>query len=187
MARILRGKAHCLDGVLDVDWEISPIEDLHFLRSPEGMNLSYEEKQRYLARSCLTRVDPDFPNKVLPGDMLVGNKGVGWGHDHDHAVMALKGVGLSAVICETTRQNFQRNCLHHGLPLIKIDGVFSRVSSGDMLELDLEAGTLTNESSGIRLVFKPYPEFILETLDAGGLYAHKRHASGMLIKRQPKG
>ena len=171
MARILRGKAHCFDGVLDVDWEISPIEDLHFMRTGEGAKLSYEQQQQYLARNCLTRVDPDFPKKVAPGDMLVGNKGVGWGHDHDHAVMALKGVGLSAVICETTRQNFQRNCLHHGLPLVKIEGVFAQISTGDALELNLAAGTLTNLSSGIQLKFKPYPDFILETLDMGGLYA----------------
>ena len=171
MARILKGKAHCFDGVLDVDWQISPIEDLNYLRSAEGAQLSYEQKQRYLARNCLTRVDRDFPKKVAPGDMLVGNKGVGWGHDHDHAVMALKGLGLSAVICETTRQNFQRNCLHHGLPLVKVDGVFSRVSTGDVLELDLAAGILTNVSTGARMHFKPYPEFILETLDKGGLYS----------------
>ena len=174
MARVLRGKAHCFDGVLDVDWEICPIEDLNFLRSNEGVKLSYLEKQRYLARNCLTRLDPDFPNKVAPGDILVGHQGVGWGHDHDHAVLALKGVGLGAVICETTRQNFQRNCLHHGLPLIKIEGVFSKVATGDMLELDLEAGTFVNESSGVKLTFKPYPEFILQTLDAGGLYAHQQ-------------
>ena len=174
MTRILRGRAHCIDGVLDVDWEISPLEDYQFLRSTEGMQLSYQEKQKYLARNCLTRIDPEFPNKVVPGDMLVGNKGVGWGHDHDHAVLALKGLGLSAVICETTRQNFQRNCLHHGLPLITIDGVFSRVSNGDMLELNLDAGVLTNESAGTSIVFKPYPEFILATLDSGGLYAHER-------------
>ena len=171
MARILRGKAHCYDGVLDVDWEICPVEDFNFLRSREGVNLTYEEKQRYLAKNCLTRVDPDFPKKVAPGDFLVGNKGVGWGHDHDHAVLALKGVGLGAVICESTRQNFQRNCLHHGLPLVTIDGVFPKVSTGDTLVLDLNAGTLTNESTGVKLTFKPYPEFILETLDKGGLYA----------------
>ena len=137
MAYVLRGKAHCFAGVLDVDWEISPIEDLHYLRTREGLNLSYRKKQQYLARNCLTRVDPEFPKKVTRGDILVGCKGVGWGHDHDHAVLALKGVGLGAVICETTRQNFQRNCLHHGLPLVKIEGVFSRVSTGDMLALDL--------------------------------------------------
>jgi len=171
MARKLRGKAHCYDGVLDVDWQISPIEDLHFLRSQAGATLSYPEKQRYLARNCLTRVDPDFPRKVAPGDILIGNKGVGWGHDHDHAVLALKGVGLAAVICETTRQNFQRNCLHHGLPLVRIDGVFTMVASGDVVALDLEAGTFTNETTTVRLNFKPYPEFILQTLDEGGLYA----------------
>lgn len=170
-ARILRGRAHCFDGVLDVDWEICPIEDLNYLRSAAASEMSYAEKQHYLARNCLTRLDPEFPGKVAPGDMLVGNRGVGWGHDHDHAVMALKGVGLAAVICETTRQNFQRNCLHHGLPLVKIAGVFSRVATGDLLELDLNAGTLLNETSGVRLTFKPYPDFILETLDAGGLYA----------------
>lgn len=174
MTLMRQGKAHCYDGILDVDWEISPIEDPNFLRTEAGSGLSYEEKQRYLARNCLTRVDPDFPNKVAPGDMLVGNEGVGWGHDHDHAVMALKGVGLGAVICESTRQNFQRNCLHHGLPLVRIRGVFSRISTGDMLELDLAAGILTNQSTGDVLRFTPYPDFILEMLDRGGLYAGHR-------------
>jgi 3-isopropylmalate/(R)-2-methylmalate dehydratase small subunit len=172
MIRKLRGRAHCYDGVLDVDWQISPIEDLNYLRTEAGSKLSYLQKQQYLARKCLTRVDPDFPRKVAPGDMLIGNQGVGWGHDHDHAVMALKGTGLAAVICETTRQNFQRNCLHHGLPLVEIDGVFTQVATGDVLELDLEAGTLTNETRSVQLKFKPYPGFILRTLDDGGLYAH---------------
>ena len=28
----MRAQAHCVDGVLDVDWDISPIEDMFFVR-----------------------------------------------------------------------------------------------------------------------------------------------------------
>ena len=52
-----------------------------------------------------------------------------------------------------------------------------QVSTGDMLELDLAAGTLTNVSTGIQMQFRPYPEFLLDTLDRGGLYAESLSAN----------
>jgi 3-isopropylmalate/(R)-2-methylmalate dehydratase small subunit len=170
MARELRGHAHCIDGVLDVDWDISPLEDAHFLTDATVQRIPSEILLRHLAEHCLTRIDPEFPRKVRPGDFLVGNRGVGWGHGHDQAILALKGVGIGAVLCETTTVNFKRNCIHHGLPLIEIPGIFGLVSTGDELELELGRGILRNLTSRAVLEFVPYPEFILEILDAGGIY-----------------
>jgi 3-isopropylmalate/(R)-2-methylmalate dehydratase small subunit len=174
MPRQIRSHAYCIDGVLDVDWDISPIEDMFFIRDSVALGTSEEEQLKRLALNCLTRIDPQFSVKIKKGNILVGNKGVGWGHGHDHAALALKAVGISAILCETTGANFKRNCINHGLPIIEILGIFSKVKAGDLLELDLNAGVVRNLSNGNIEQFTTYPEFILEILDAGGIYEKMR-------------
>jgi 3-isopropylmalate/(R)-2-methylmalate dehydratase small subunit len=174
MARQIKSRAYCIDGVLDVDWAISPIEDMFFIRDATANGVSYEEQLMRLAEHCLINVDPEFPSKVRRGDILVGNKGVGWGHGHDHAALALKAVGFSAILCETTSVNFRRNCINHGLPIIESSGIFSKVSTGDILEIDLDIGAIVNLSNGLRRQFVTYPEVILKILDAGGIYEKLR-------------
>jgi len=175
MARQIKSRAYCIDGVLDVDWAISPIEDMFFIRDATVNGIGYEDQLTRLAEHCLINVDPEFPRKVRRGDILVGNKGVGWGHGHDHAALALKAVGISAIMCETTSMNFKRNCINHGVPIIESSGIFSRVSTGDILEIDLDAGIIANLSNGLRQQFVTYPEAILRILDAGGIYEKLRN------------
>ena len=43
-------------------------------------------------------------------------------------------------------------------------------STGDELEVDLAKGTVHNLTNGKTLAFVPYPDFILEIIEAGGLY-----------------
>jgi 3-isopropylmalate/(R)-2-methylmalate dehydratase small subunit len=174
MPRQIRSHAYCIDGVLDVDWDISPIEDMFFIRDGVALGTSEEEQLKRLAQNCLTRIDPQFSVKIKKGNILVGNKGVGWGHGHDHAALALKAVGIGAILCETTGANFKRNCINHGLPIIEMPGIFSKVKTGDSLELDLHAGVFRNLSNSIIDQFTTYPEFILEILDAGGIYEKMR-------------
>jgi 3-isopropylmalate/(R)-2-methylmalate dehydratase small subunit len=179
----LTGLAHCIDGVLDVDWDLSIVEDDRFLLYAADRNLSQEERDTHLASHCLVNVDPDFRESVHTGDFLVGNRGVGWGHGHDQAILALKAVGIAAIVCETTTMTFKRNCLNHGLPIVEIQGIFAQISSGDSLILDVEKANLENVSTGGIFGFDPYPAFILELLEAGGLYPQlsvemKRQAAG---------
>jgi 3-isopropylmalate/(R)-2-methylmalate dehydratase small subunit len=170
MSRQYQGKAHCYDGVLDVDWEISPLEDAHFLIDAADQRLSDHDQARHLAAHCLAEIDPDFAASVQPGDFLVGHRGVGWGHGHDQAVLAIKAVGIAAVICETTTVTFKRNCIHHGLPIVEIPDVFCQIRTGDRLALDLDTGFLKNSSTGKTFQFGTYPEFLLDIIDAGGVY-----------------
>ncbi len=167
----LRGKAWKFDGVLDVDWEICPHEiatDMN--RRYQLGELTKEEVIKEHGKYCMINVDPDFPKKVQPGDFLVGGKGMGYGHDHDHACISIKGAGISAVICEGTGGYFKRNSIHHGLPVVELKGIMSVVEQGDELELDLEKGTLKNVRSGKIVNFQPWPKFLIEIIQAGGLY-----------------
>ena len=46
--------------------------------------------------------------------------------------------------------------------------------------MDLKAGTVKNLTSGKTMKFSPYPDFLLEIIEAGGLYP-------LLRKLLPKG
>ena len=51
-----------------------------------------------------------------------------------------------------------------------LPGIKSRVNQGDELEIDLSTGVLKNLTTGEELSFPAYPDFLLEIIDAGGLY-----------------
>jgi len=167
MDNLLSGKAWVFQGILDVDWEICPYETLRQLRE-KGVPVTYEELGKY----CMTKVDPKFPQKVQKGDFIVGGENMGYGHDHDHACMSIKGAGVGAVLCESTNANFLRNCIEHGLPLVEVEGINKIVETGSDLQVDLVDGYVKNLGTGEGLRFKPFPQFLLDMLKDGGLYPH---------------
>ncbi len=168
MDRVLRGRAWRFEGVMDVDWEICPVEHMNAFR--DGPSQTYEQRLEELGRHCMTTIDPEFPRKVQQGDIVVGGDGFGYGHDHDHACMSLRGAGVAAVLCETTNSNFMRNAVHHGLPVVEVSGIMKSTTTGDELEVDLAQGVVRNLTNGKQLYFVPYPDFLLQIIQAGGLY-----------------
>ena len=161
MNGLLRGNAWIFRGLLDIDYEICSFtlsRDLHN-STPEA-----------LGKYCMTNVDPDFPKKVRKGDFIVADDNMGYGHDHFHGCMSILGAGVGAVLCESAAPYFLRNSLELGLPVIELPGVVKAVEQGDPLEVDLIRGTFRNLRSQAELSFAPPPGFILEMLEAGGIY-----------------
>jgi 3-isopropylmalate/(R)-2-methylmalate dehydratase small subunit len=179
--KAMRGKAWVFRGVLDVDWEICPFEIYHELQA-KGL-YTQEEIGKY----CMTKVDPDFPKKVQWGDFIVAES-MGFGHDHDHACLSIRGAGVAAVICETSAPYFFRNSIERGLPVVELPGILDAVKQGEELEVDLEEGRVRNLSSGAELTFEPIPRFILERLDAGGMipFLKKEVEAGRIPRRLEK-
>ncbi len=167
----LKGKAWVFDGVMDVDWEICPTATAHdiMIKAAAGQ-IRKEDMVKEMGKYCMTKVDPDFPKKVQPGDFIVAGKGMGYGHDHDHACLSIKGAGVGAVICEPTNTNFKRNCIHHGLPMVEVKGIRAATNAGDELEVNFAEGVVRNLTSGNKLHFQPYPDFLIEILQADGVY-----------------
>ena len=50
-----------------------------------------------LARHCMEDIDPQFASKVSKGDFIVAGKNFGCGSSREHAPIALKASGASAV------------------------------------------------------------------------------------------
>ena len=168
----LRGRAWIFGDILDVDFDICPIE----ATKGEGRPKTEEGWGKY----CMINLDPEFPNKVKKGDFIIAGKNMGYGHDHESGPLAIKACGISAVICESTNRNFLRNTIHVGVPVIELPGIKSKVKQGDELEVNIKAGTIVNLSTGEKMSFAPYPDFLLEILEAGGLYP-------LLREKLPKG
>ncbi|MDO8690285.1 MAG: 3-isopropylmalate dehydratase [Dehalococcoidia bacterium] len=161
----MKGKAWTFGDIMDVDWEICSYDTVRGLKA-KGLARDPETLGQY----CMTAVDPDFPKKVQKGDFIVAGENFGYGHDHDHSCISIKGAGVAAVICDSTNSNFFRNSVEHGLPIVEYPGIRKRTREGDEIELDLVAGTIKNLTKGEDYEFTPYPQILLEMIEAGGIY-----------------
>jgi 3-isopropylmalate/(R)-2-methylmalate dehydratase small subunit len=162
MALKFKGKVWVFGNNLDVDKDIIPFRKMNL-----GL-ITFEN----LGDWCMTNVDPNFPKKVKKGDIMVVGTNMGCGHSHMQANLSIKQCGISCVIAESFDRNFFRNSIAVGLPIIEYKGINQNVKEGDELELDLHAGQIKNISNRKILKFTPFPNFILDILEAGSVEYH---------------
>lgn len=176
MNYILRGNAWVFLGMLDIDYEICSYNLCRDLRL---------DTAEALGKYCMVNVDPEFPSMVQKGDFIIAEENMGYGHDHDHGCLSILGAGIAGVLCESAAPYFLRNSIEHGLPVIELPGIVKTTAQGDALEVDLTAGSVRNLRSGKILKFTPPPDFIMEMIEAGGIYPLMRRLAnaGKLEKR----
>lgn len=122
-----------------------------------------------LARHCMEDADPDFPNKVQPGDMIVADKNFGCGSSREHAPIAIKGAGVSCVVARSFARIFYRNAINIGLPILECSEAVDAIEEGDEIEVNLETGKILNMRTGREFQAQPFPPFMQEIMDRGGL------------------
>ncbi|MFA5078208.1 MAG: 3-isopropylmalate dehydratase small subunit [Dehalococcoidia bacterium] len=132
---------------------------------------------RELAAHCMEDIDADFVQRVKPGDIIVAESNFGCGSSREHAPSAIKASGISCVIGKSFARIFFRNAINTGLPLLESAEAVENIKQGDTVEVDLATGTITNLSSGKTFKAKPYPDFMMEIINAGGLIEHIRKKS----------
>ena len=128
-----------------------------------------------MANHAMEGIDPDFPGKVSEGDVVVGGSNFGCGSSREHAAIALKYVGVGAVVAKSFARIFYRNAINLGLPALECPGISEAVNEGDSLEIDLTGVKVVNATTGKELEFVPLPEFMVEVLGEGGLVTYIRN------------
>ena len=128
---------------------------------------SFDAKE--LASHAMADIDPEFVNKVQPGDLIVANKNFGCGSSREHAPLCLKTAGVSCVIAETFARIFYRNAINIGLPVIVCKELPDEVKTGDTMELRMSDGTA--EANGKTYSCTKLPEYMQNILNQGGLIA----------------
>ena len=124
--------------------------------------------EKELGRHCMENIAPHFSNKVNKGDIIVAGKNFGCGSSREHAPRALKGCGIAAVIACSFSGIFSRNAIHVGLPFLRLDEV-DKIKDGDRLEIDLNSGIIKNLNTNQTYKTEPFPEFLQEIIERGGL------------------
>lgn len=119
-----------------------------------------------LAAHVMEAEDPDFSKKVNKGDMIVAGWNFGCGSSREQAPVAIKTAGISVVIAKSFARIFYRNAINIGLPVITAD---IDVDEGDIVEVNVEAGTITNVTTGVSVKIKPFDPTMLNILENGGL------------------
>ena len=127
-----------------------------------------------LAKHVMEDADPDFTGKMQEGDIIVAGENFGCGSSREHAPIALKAAGISAVIAPTFARIFYRNAFNMGLPIFEVEEA-DEIEEGDVVRVDMDAGEVINVTQAKRYVFTPIPEFMQELVDAGGLIAFAKN------------
>lgn len=131
-----------------------------------------------LAKHCLEDLDPDFVNKVQTGDILVAEENFGCGSSREHAPISIKAAGVSVVIAKSFARIFYRNSINIGLPIMECPAAVDGIKNGDKVSVDADTGTITNLSTGESFQAQPFPAFIQEIIEAGGLIERTKKKMG---------
>ena len=114
-------------------------------------------------------LDPDFAQKVKPGDFVVGGENFGCGSAREQAPGVLKALGVKAVIAKSFARIFYRNAINIGLPAIVCKDLPDEVKTGDQMELHMLERTA--EANGKVYSCTKLPEYMQNILNQGGLIA----------------
>jgi 3-isopropylmalate/(R)-2-methylmalate dehydratase small subunit len=124
--------------------------------------------EKELGKHCMENIAPHFASIVNKGDIIVAGKNFGCGSSREHAPRALKGCGIAAVIACSLSGIFFRNAINIGLPFLQLDEV-DKIKDSDFLEIDLGSGIIKNLSTNQTYKTEPFPEFLQEIIEKGGL------------------
>ena len=154
MMNIMKGKALKYGDNINTDL-ISP---------PQYLEKSLE----VVAQHAMEGIDERFGEKVAPGDILVAGANFGPGSSRETAPIALKMAGVGAIVAKFFARIFYRNAINIGLPVLECAET-DRIADGDVVEIDLETGTITNVTKGETYHAAPLSAPVMDVLSAGGL------------------
>ncbi len=122
-----------------------------------------------LASHCMEDLDKSFVSRVKAGDIMVAGQNFGCGSSREHAPIAIKASGISCVIAKSFARIFYRNSINIGLAILECNEAAEKIDEGDEVSVDFDTGVVENLTKGESYKAAPFPEFIKDMIDKGGL------------------
>lgn len=122
-----------------------------------------------LAKYCMEDIDKTFAKEVKQGDVIIAGENFGCGSSREHAPIAIKESGVSAVIAKSFARIFFRNAINIGLVILKNTELPDEVTKGDEIEVDAQSGKIKNLTTNKEYSTTAYTGSIKELIDVGGL------------------
>jgi len=181
----IRGKAFVVGDHVDTD-QIIPAEYLSY-------NPADAAERKYFGRYAMSGV-PAAASGLPQGNVpfvaegqwasefavIVAGRNFGCGSSREHAPLALAEAGCQAVVADGYARIFYRNSINgaYVLPFECASDPAKSIRTGDEVELDTLAGTLTDLASGQQWKLASLGD-VAGIIEAGGLFNYARQA-GML-------
>jgi 3-isopropylmalate/(R)-2-methylmalate dehydratase small subunit len=153
---VLKGFVHKFGDDVNTD-EIIPAQ---YLNTTDAVTLG---------KYCMEGAKRGFSSQIKRGDIIVAGKNFGCGSSREHAPLAIKGCGILCVIARDFARIFFRNAINIGLPILESPEAAAELKDSDEIEIDLKNGQIKNILIGKIYKTQPFPEFMQELMDAGGL------------------
>jgi 3-isopropylmalate/(R)-2-methylmalate dehydratase small subunit len=132
-----------------------------------------------LAKYCMADLDPDFVNKISPGDIIVAGKNFGCGSSREVAPVSIKASGIAAVVAPSFARIFYRNAINIGFPIFESAEAYQEINEGDEIEIEPTTGIIRDLTTGKEYRANAFPDFVQAIIAKGGLihYAEERLAA----------
>jgi 3-isopropylmalate/(R)-2-methylmalate dehydratase small subunit len=153
-------------------WKVGDNVDTDQIIAGRYLSLTDSEE---LATHCFEESYPELSTGFARSDLLVAGENLGCGSSREHAVIALKALGVTCIIASSFARIFFRNCLNLGLLPLECPDAVAGIEPGDEVRVDPDAGRIENISKGLVFEFKPLPSFLHEILAAGDMTAYVRN------------
>jgi 3-isopropylmalate dehydratase small subunit len=126
----------------------------------------------HLAEHVLEDVDPEFSQRVKPGDILVAGDNFGAGSSREQAPLAIMSAGVSVVVANYFARIFFRNAINIGLPVVEVGQ--HQIETGHELTVDLDQGLVNDRTSDKTYQTTKMPDVMVRILTSGGLVNYLR-------------
>jgi 3-isopropylmalate/(R)-2-methylmalate dehydratase small subunit len=127
-----------------------------------------ETRLEVLREFCMCGVDPEFPKKVSPHDIIVAGRRFAQGNPHIQGLLGIAALNLGLVVESIPRGSY-RNAINAGLPFLPhCDGVTKECETGDELRVDFSTGVFENLTRGTRKSYEPVAKEQRNIIALGG-------------------
>jgi 3-isopropylmalate/(R)-2-methylmalate dehydratase small subunit len=181
VGKVMKGAVYVLGDNIDTD-AIIPAQHLNLVPT-------IPDEYRKLGTFALAGLPSGMPPFVGSDGttgrypVIVAGQNFGCGSSREHAPIALGAAGVRAVVAQSYARIFFRNAVATGelYPLETRDRLCDVLATGDIVEIDVEAGVL--RAAG-RRTFQLLPlGAVKPVVEAGGIFGYAR-ATGMIGKRR---
>ena len=151
----------------------------HVFKYPDNVDTDVIIPARYLntadakelSQHCMEDIDKEFVKNVRPGDIMVAGWNFGCGSSREHAPLVIKTCKTGCVIAKSFARIFYRNAINIGLPILECPDAADEISANDEVEVDFDTGIITNLTTNKTYKAQPFPPFIQNIIEKGGLLA----------------
>jgi 3-isopropylmalate dehydratase small subunit len=147
-------------------WTFGDDVNTDVIHPPQFFSLDRE----VVKRGLFAGLDPQFHERVRPGDVLVAGRNFGCGSSRETSIQSLKLNGVGAIVAVDFARIFFRSATNNALPCVTFADPSdrARIATGGQVEISFDTWELITDT-GRRIPLEPVGAFVEQVWAAGGL------------------